>query len=102
MRKKNQTLLDSSQFGLHCMLVHFQAIQQSAALQIPDEPEENSEEPVARLRFRTPTGEVKLRRFRASEPLRNVLFYLTSEGFHIEDYKILTTFPRRDVSLDVV
>lgn len=74
------------------------AIQQSAALQIPDEPEENSEEPVARLRFRTPTGEVKLRRFRASEPLRNVLFYLTSEGFHIEDYKILTTFPRRDIS----
>lgn len=74
------------------------AIQQSAALQIPDEPEENSEEPVARLRFRTPTGEVKLRRFRATEPLRNVLFYLTSEGFHIEDYKILTTFPRRDIS----
>ncbi|XP_061167287.1 FAS-associated factor 1-like [Saccostrea echinata] len=74
------------------------AIQQSAALQIPEEPPESSKEAVARLRFRTPTGDVKLRRFRASEPLRNVLFYLTSEGFHIEDYKILTTFPRRDIS----
>nr|XP_022318721.1 FAS-associated factor 1-like [Crassostrea virginica] len=74
------------------------AIQQSAALQIPDEPPENSEEPVARLRFRTPTGDIKLRRFRATEPLKHVLFYLTSEGFHMEDYKILTTFPRRDIS----
>ncbi|KAK3091347.1 hypothetical protein FSP39_019169 [Pinctada imbricata] len=74
------------------------AIQEVAATQIPDEPSESCKLPVSCLRFRMPDGTIKSRRFLASEPLKHVLYFITSEGFHTEDYKVLTTFPRRDIS----
>ena len=38
------------------------------------------------------------RRFLASDSLQTVLDYLTIEGFHSEEYKVLSSWPRRDVS----
>ena len=77
----------------------FQAIQESLAKQIPDEPPENSDKPVCKLRIRTPTREIIERRFYANNVLGVVLNYITSKGFHISEHKLLTTFPRRDVSI---
>ena len=70
----------------------------SAEQQMPAEPEESCKDPVTKLRIRTPKGEILLRRFRAEEPLKHLLYYITSKGYHVEEYKLLTTFPRRDVS----
>ena len=39
------------------------------------------------------------RRFLASDTLQTVLDYLTIEGFHHEEYKVLSSWPRRDVSI---
>ena len=75
-----------------------QAIQQSVAEQLPDEPDEKCGEPVANIRFRVPGGETMSRRFLAQNTLQILLNFITSKGFHVEDYKVLTTFPRRDVS----
>ena len=38
------------------------------------------------------------RRFLATDTLQTVLDYLTIEGFHHEEYKVLSSWPRRDVS----
>lgn len=76
-----------------------QAISKSIATTVPDEPPEDSTARICSLRFRVPKGETITRRFLAENTLGNVLNYLTSQGYHTEDYKVLTTFPRRDVSI---
>lgn len=95
---------------------------------LPPEPKEEKAEgrPVAQLRFRIPAthtrepenngataeesnGETKTdassgkqsleRRFLASDCLQTVLDYLTIEGFPHEEYKVLSSWPRRDLTL---
>ena len=75
-----------------------QAISRVVAAQVPDEPSADDKGKVARLRFRVSGGDIINRRFLASHRLNDVLNFLISRGFHIEDYKVLTTYPRRDVS----
>lgn len=91
---------------------------------LPPEPKDEKAEgrPVSQLRFRIPAthtreedgtvsnGETKSdtskrdtleRRFLASDSLQTVLDYLTIEGFPHEEYKVLSSWPRRDLtSLD--
>ena len=38
------------------------------------------------------------RRFLASSPLQTVLDYLTTEGYPSSEFKVLSSWPRRDVS----
>ena len=83
---------------MQIILAYFQAIQESLARQIPDEPPETSDKPQCKLRIRTPSREMIERRFYANNRLSDVLNYITSKGFHISEHKLLTTFPRRDVS----
>ncbi|BFZ17016.1 hypothetical protein BsWGS_20055 [Bradybaena similaris] len=75
-----------------------EAISKSIATTVPDEPPEDSTARISSLRFRVPKGETITRRFLAENTLGNVLNFLTSQGYHTEDYKVLTTFPRRDIS----
>ena len=76
-----------------------QAIRQSVADQLPSEPDEDCSEPISTIRVRGPEGLTLKRRFLASQPLQLLFNYLTAKGFHTPDeYKVLTTFPRRDVS----
>ena len=39
------------------------------------------------------------RRFLASQSLQTVLDYLTTEGYPSSEYKVLSSYPRRDVSI---
>jgi len=73
------------------------ADQTQAAQSLPPEPAQNCGEPLANIRFRTPGSQLQ-RRFLASDPLSTLLLYLRSEGFRTGDYKVLTSFPRRDIS----
>ena len=66
---------------------------------MPDEPAKNCKDPVTVLRIKTPNGETLTRRFKAGEPLKHLVYYVTSKGYDVDGFKLLTTFPRRDVSL---
>merc|ERR1712038_1247015 len=73
---------------------------------LPDEPKDEKEEgkEVSKLRFMLPRDKpidgspVLDRRFLASETLQTVLDYLASKGFLASDYKVLQSFPRRDIT----
>ena len=45
----------------------------------------------------SPNNQIE-RRFLASETLQTVLDYLTTEGYPSSDFKVLSSWPRRDVS----
>jgi len=68
-----------------------------AELTLPPEPAADSGAPLANIRFRTPS-ETFARRFLASDPLSILLLFLRSKGYRPEEYKVLSTFPRRDLS----
>lgn len=63
---------------------------------LPSEPEADCGKPLANIRFRTPS-ETFSRRFLASDPLSVLLLFLRSKGYRPEEYKVLSTFPRRDL-----
>ena len=53
------------------------------------------------MRIRAPGGKLLVRRFLARHSLQVLLDYIAAQGFHTQDYKVLTTFPRKDVSLTI-
>lgn len=50
------------------------------------------------IRFRLPEGKTSTRRFLADEPLQVLLDYLLVEGFPHSEYKVLSSWPRKDVN----
>ncbi|XP_034820837.1 FAS-associated factor 1 isoform X1 [Gorilla gorilla gorilla] len=75
-----------------------EAIRLSLEQALPPEPKEENAEPVSKLRIRTPSGEFLERRFLASNKLQIVFDFVASKGFPWDEYKLLSTFPRRDVT----
>uniref|UniRef100_F7FWS4 FAS-associated factor 1 n=1 Tax=Monodelphis domestica TaxID=13616 RepID=F7FWS4_MONDO len=75
-----------------------EAIRLSLEQSLPPEPKEENTEPVSKLRIRTPSGEFLERRFLASSQLRVVFDFVASKGFPWDEFKLLSTFPRRDVT----
>ena len=79
-----------------------QAISQSLADQLPSEPAAGcAEGEISTIRVRAPANKLIVRRFMAEHPLQVLLNFIASEGYHTQDFKVLTTFPRRDVSMSV-
>ncbi|KAM7409938.1 hypothetical protein PAMA_001426 [Pampus argenteus] len=75
-----------------------EAIRLSLEQALPPEPEEESGEQISKLRIRTPSGEFLERRFLGSCKL-NVLFdFVASKGYPFDEFKLLTTFPRRNIT----
>ncbi|XP_014400295.1 PREDICTED: FAS-associated factor 1 isoform X2 [Myotis brandtii] len=74
-----------------------EAIRLSLEQALPPEPKEDAE-PVSKLRIRTPSGEFLERRFLASNKLQIVFDFVTSKGFPWNEFKLLSTFPRRDIT----
>uniref|UniRef100_A0A8C9WR96 Fas (TNFRSF6) associated factor 1 n=1 Tax=Scleropages formosus TaxID=113540 RepID=A0A8C9WR96_SCLFO len=75
-----------------------EAIRLSLEQALPPEPEEEGVEPVSKLRIRTPSGEFLERRFLGSCKLQVLFDFVASKGYPQEEFKLLTTFPRRNVS----
>ncbi|CAF0993042.1 unnamed protein product [Adineta ricciae] len=72
--------------------------QQESKARLPDEPDE-SEKNITRLKIRLPNDEgILMRRFRLQDNLQVLFDYLTSEGRMLGEYKLLTTFPKRDLT----
>ncbi|KAF2904052.1 hypothetical protein ILUMI_02149 [Ignelater luminosus] len=67
---------------------------------LPPEPLDQGDN-IAKIRFRLPKGESLERRFQANTPLKVLLNYLIVKGYPTEEYKVISSWPRRDLtSLD--
>ncbi|XP_063795634.1 FAS-associated factor 1 isoform X2 [Pseudophryne corroboree] len=75
-----------------------EAIRLSLEQSLPPEPEEEESEPLSKLRIRTPSGQFIERRFLISSPLQVVFNFVASKGFPCQEFKLLSTFPRRDIT----
>lgn len=75
-----------------------EAIRFSLEQTLPPEPKEEGEEPISKLRIRTPSGEFLERRFLGSCKLQVLFDFVASKGYPSDEFKLLTTFPRRNIT----
>ncbi|TKS74585.1 FAS-associated factor 1 [Collichthys lucidus] len=75
-----------------------EAIRLSLEQALPPEPDEDSGEQISKLRIRTPSGEFLERRFLGSCKLQVLFDFVASKGYPFEEFKLLTTFPRRNIT----
>ncbi|KAG7234716.1 hypothetical protein CRUP_010653, partial [Coryphaenoides rupestris] len=73
------------------------AIRLSLEQALPPEPALDKGEPISKLRIRTPNGEFLERRFLCSCKLQVLFDFVASKGYPFEEFKLLTTFPRKNV-----
>ncbi|RXN34595.1 FAS-associated factor 1 [Labeo rohita] len=74
------------------------AIRLSLEQALPPEPKEEGGEPISKLRIRTPSGEFLERRFLGSCKLQVLFDFVASKGYPSDEFKLLTTFPRRNIT----
>lgn len=65
---------------------------------VPDEPSEDCSERMCTLKIRFPHGEMQQRRFLATHTLRDVVNFVGCKSFVVSRYKILTSYPRKDLT----
>ncbi|XP_030640101.1 FAS-associated factor 1 isoform X2 [Chanos chanos] len=75
-----------------------EAIRLSLEQALPPEPSEEEGEKISKLRIRTPSGEFLERRFLGSCKLQVLFDFVASKGYPSDEYKLLTTFPRRNIT----
>lgn len=73
---------------------HRQAVESS----LPPEPQQGAGVGVLKVKVRLPAGKFLERRFQPDTPLQTLLNFLIVEGYPTEEYKLLSSWPRRDVS----
>ncbi|XP_033103546.1 FAS-associated factor 1-like [Anneissia japonica] len=76
-----------------------EAIRLSLEQQVLEEPPAEVKDGVSTLRMRLPDGEMLVRRFYANHAIKTLFYFIGSKGYRTEDYKLLTTWPKRDVTL---
>ncbi len=54
------------------------------------------------IRFRLPGNQTGMRRFLADDPLQILFDYLLVEGYPTDEFKVLSSFPRKDVSFTLI
>lgn len=75
-----------------------EAIRLSLEQALPPEPEDESGEQISKLRIRTPSGEFLERRFLGGCKLQVLFDFVASKGYPFDEFKLLTTFPRRNIT----
>lgn len=74
-----------------------EANRQRIVASLPAEPEISNDQ-VTKIRFRLPIGKFLERRFLASDNLQVLFDYLYVNGFGQEEYKVISSWPRRDLT----
>lgn len=64
---------------------------------LPPEPSQDQAD-ITKIRFRLPLGNHLERRFYTTTPLKVLLDYLVVQGYPTDEYKAISSWPRRDVS----
>jgi FAS-associated factor 2 len=76
-----------------------QNLMQRAADHLPAEPEATAPQAAtSHIRFRLPSGETLQRCFFIKDKLESVLDFALSKGFFASEYKILSSWPRKDLT----
>ncbi|TNN74382.1 FAS-associated factor 1 [Liparis tanakae] len=75
-----------------------EAIRLSLEQALPPEPDEDAVEQISKLRIRTPSGQFLERRFLGSCKLQVLFDFVASKGYPFEEFKLLTTFPRKNIT----
>ena len=73
---------------------HRQAVESS----LPPEPQQGAGVGVLKVKVRLPAGKFLERRFQPDTPLQTLLNFLIVEGYPTEEYKLLSSWPRRDLT----
>ncbi|XP_003703822.1 fas associated factor casp isoform X1 [Megachile rotundata] len=73
---------------------HRQAVESS----LPPEPQQGTSDGVLKVRVRLPAGKFLERRFQSDTTLQTLLNFLIVEGYPTEEYKVLCSWPRRDLT----
>lgn len=74
-----------------------QAERLSVESRLPEEPAEN-EKAITKIRVRLPKGEFLERRFKETDTLQTLLDWLHVQGFRSSEFKLLSSWPRRDLT----
>ncbi|XP_044589997.1 FAS-associated factor 1 [Cotesia glomerata] len=78
-----------------------EAHRQAVQLSLPPEPDEESGNHILKVKIRLPGGKFLERKFRPDTPLQILLNFLIVEGYPTDEYKVISSWPRRDLtSLD--
>lgn len=67
--------------------------------QVPDEPPKDAKN-ITTIRFRLPEGANEIRRFRETDTLKIVFMFVASKGYSLNDYRIVTNFPRHQFTAE--
>nr|WEV88804.1 CASPAR [Ochlerotatus fluviatilis] len=73
-------------------------IRAQARITVPPEPEQTTGENITKIRIRAPTGSMLERRFLTETPLRILLNYIIGEGYLVDEFKVISSWPRRDLT----
>lgn len=65
---------------------------------LPPEPPLDQGDNITKIKVRLPKGEYIERRFQASTPLKVLLDFLIVQGYPTEEYKVISSWPRRDLT----
>ncbi|XP_063697658.1 FAS-associated factor 1 isoform X2 [Culicoides brevitarsis] len=79
------------------ILARKESVRQEAERALPPEPEQLSGPEITKIRIRTTDGMIE-RRFLATDTLQTLLNYVTSKGFPVDEYKLICTFPKRELT----
>ncbi|XP_011867105.1 PREDICTED: FAS-associated factor 1 isoform X1 [Vollenhovia emeryi] len=73
---------------------HRQAVESS----LPPEPQQGAGDGVMKVRVRLPAGKFLERKFQSDTPLQTLFNFLIVKGYPTEEYKLLSSWPRRDLT----
>lgn len=73
-------------------------VRSEAERALPPEPEDTKGPQITKIRVRQPTGEIFERRFLATDTLQTLIHFVTSKGFPVDKFKIISSWPRRDLT----
>ncbi|EDV22331.1 uncharacterized protein TRIADDRAFT_58828 [Trichoplax adhaerens] len=98
LEKEAQLLREHEEQALMEEVKRKEAERQSLAQSIPQAPPDNCTDDVIKFLIRLPGGERLSRKFYSRNTVKDLLNYVASNGFLDFEFKVVTNFPKREIS----